>query len=113
MASHHDSLTDATAETPAMTHLAGLPPAGQFDSEQTISGEMLLMRESSSRLAAKTEEMQAYSPPVHEPAPLSTEEAEMVADDEVEDVEDVDDVDDLEEVEELTNVTDPRGPQRK
>lgn len=113
MSSTHDSLTDATAETPAMTHL-GLPPAGSFDSEQTISGEMLLMRESSSRLAAKTEEMQAYSPSMLEPAPpAAVEEAEMVADDEVEDVEDVDDADDLEEVEELTNITDPRGPNRK
>jgi hypothetical protein len=107
------SLIDATAETPAMPHL-GLPPAGSFDSEQTISGEMLLMRESSSRLAAKTEEMQAYTPAMLETPPAAVgEEAEMVADDEVEDVEDVDDVDDLEEVEELTNITDPRGPIRK
>jgi hypothetical protein len=111
--SMHDAPTDVTAETPAMTHL-GLPPAGSFDSEQTISGEMLLMRESSSRLAAKTEEMQAYSPSMLEPSPpASGEEAEMVADDEVEDVEDVDDVDDLEEVEELTSITDPRGSNRK
>jgi hypothetical protein len=107
------SLIDATAETPAMPHL-GLPPAGSFDSEQTISGEMLLMRESSSRLAAKTEEMQAYTPAMLETPPAAVgEEAEMVADHEVEDVEDVDDVDDLEEVEELTNITDPRGPIRK
>lgn len=83
-------LTDATTETPAVTHL---PASGNFDSEATVTGDMMLMRDSSSNVPAKTEEMQAYAPPA--------EDAELVGDDEVEDVEDVDDLEDVEEVSEL------------
>jgi hypothetical protein len=83
------ALPETTAENPSAAHVLG----PNFDSEATVTADMMMMRESSSAIPAKTEEMQAYQPPA--------EEAEMVGDDEVEDVEDVDDLEDVEEVSEL------------